>query len=224
MKTTISIMALVIGLGLNLNAQTTAQKGTYIKIDIKENGKETKIDTCFSTSMSDSIKKMFMNVNWDSLPMKTDGNGKVVVKTIGNGNSNSIIITEEDGDLKDSKGNAFKVYVLKKVEIVEITDEDKKELPSDVTGTLNNSKPFSNLVMAPNPTEGNVRITYKSTSTEPLTIKAYDSYGHVVLTQNYEGLDNDVDKTVSLNNLSKGIYFVQLVQGNQSEVRKIIVN
>jgi|GEM_PF-2172317 len=281
MKTTISITALVIGLGLGLNAQTTAQKNTCIKIDINENGKETKIDTCFNMAIGDSIKKMFMNIHWDSINKKfaeiskqmggsnieidsstspdgkkeiikitTDKNGKDNVITItgddgknnsasaytyssggngqitvtsGNGNGNSIIISEEDGDLKDSKGNTYKVHVLKKVEIIEITDADKKELPSDVSSTLNSSKPFSSLVMAPNPTDGNVRITYKSTSTEPLQIKVYDTFGKTVLTQSYDGLDSDVDKTISLNNLSKGIYFVQLVQGTQADVRKIVV-
>lgn len=249
-------MALLVGLGLNLNAQTTAQKGTYVKVDMKENGKETKIDTCFNGSMGDSIKKMFMNIHWDSLTKKfaeigkqrsgkdseitikggggqnngansytysSGGKGEIVV-TSGNGNGSSIILTEEDGDLKDPKGNTFKVHVLKNVEIRDLSSDDKKQLPQDVSSSINDARPFNNLNMYPNPTDGNIRITYKSASAEPLTIKAYDTYGKTVLTQTYNGLDNDVDKTISLDNLGKGIYFVQLIQGNQSEVRKVVVN
>jgi hypothetical protein len=294
MKTTISIMALVMGLGLNLNAQNIAQKNACIKVDIKENGKETKIDTCFNFAIGDSIKKMFTHINWDSLTKKFDeigkqmsglnieidsssgqngrfekfiindsngkkevvkitrskngkdneitingdggennsanaytysssGKGQVVVKTSGNGNGSSITITEEDGNVKDSKGNTYKVYILKKVEIENLSSDDKKQLPQDVSNSINDAKPFTNLSMFPNPTDGNIRITYTSNSTEALKINVYDTFGKTVLNQVYSGLGNNVDQTISLSDLSKGIYFVQLLQGTQAEVRKIIV-
>lgn len=224
MKTTISITALLLSLSLALQAQNNAPNKACIKMDIIQNGKETKMDTCFNIAMGDSIEKMFMNIHWDSLSKKfaeirtqmgglnieidsssgpngkkqivkiisskdgkdneitikgdggegnsanaytysSDSNGKVVVKTSANGNGSSIAITEEDGDVIDPKGNTFKVYILKKVEVTTLSADDKKQLPEDVTSTLSSSKPFSNLVMWPNPTEGNVRITYKSTST-----------------------------------------------------------
>lgn len=161
-----------------------------------------------------------------SYSMADDDNEKekVMAKTNKNGTCTIIINETDDKDNNSKESKKVKVYVYKKLEIKDLSSEDKKKLPGDITGTSTNSQPFNSLKMAPNPTDGNIRITYKSSSTEPLQIKVYDSSGKTVLSQTESQASDNVDKTISLGNLGKGIYFVHLMQGGQSEVRKIVVN
>jgi hypothetical protein len=287
----LQLAALLTGLAFGVHAQTDPQKKTCIKLDIIENGKETKIDTCFTLTGMDDIEKELkalgikdlpnINMQMGDVSIVTDstvkdgkvekeviiseggengkrekvkviagkdgsessvtvvgddddkdaeaysysttnkGKSKVIVKANGKGTS-TIIINSDEEDSKDGKKET-RVIVFKKVEVKSLSSEDKKQLPDDVSNEVAKAKGFTNLVLAPNPAEGNVNVKYKSTSNEPLQIKVYDTGGKTVYTETDNDVSDQVSKTIPLNNLSPGIYFVHLLQGGQSEVRKLVV-
>jgi hypothetical protein len=288
----LQLAILLTGLAFGVYAQTGPQKKTCIKLDIIENGKETKIDTCFNLSGLDDVEKELkamglkdlpnINMQMGGLSIVTDstvkdgkvekevtisddegdgkqekvkvitgkdgeassvtivaddadkdaeaysysttnnGKSKVIVKSSGKGTSTIIINSDED-DKDGKKTKETRVYVFKKVEVKNLSSEDKKELPDDVSSEMAKSQNFTNLVMSPNPAEGNVNIKYKSTSNEPLQIKVYDTGGKTVYTETDSNVSDQVNKTIPLKGLSPGIYFVHLLQGKQSEVRKLVV-
>lgn len=122
---------------------------------------------------------------------------------------------------KESKD--VNVYIYKKVDVQNLSDADKKQLPSGLSESLNKAVPFTHLSIAPNPTDDACSITYQSTAKEPLQIKVYDTNGRTVYTETDKNTNEQINKTISLKSLGEGTYFVHLIQGKQSEVRKIIV-
>jgi hypothetical protein len=77
--------------------------------------------------------------------------------------------------------------------------------------------------MAPNPTDDACTFSYKTNSKEPLQINVYDANGKTVYNEIDKNVSEQINKTVSLKEFGKGIYFVHLTQGKSSEVRKVIV-
>ena len=178
-----------------------------------------------SVIISSSGKNNTTSANAYNYNYSTSGSNKMIIKNSKNG-ACTIIIKEGGGDANPKEAKKMKrvkMVVYKKVEVKPVSKVERKKLTAEMGDTSINSHPFTNLVMSPNPTQGNVRITYKTASTQPLFIKVFDAYGKKVLTESYNDLGNNVDETISLMNLSKGIYFVQLIQGNQSEVRKVVI-
>lgn len=138
------------------------------------------------------------------------------------GETHKIVIRNEDNK-NGKKSSEVKVFVFSKVEVKKLSSEDKKQLPADATKLIENSSPFNGLSVAPNPTEDASNITYKSSGKEPLQISVYDMNGKTVYNETDKNTGDQVNKTLSLKELGKGIYFVHLTQGKQSEVRKVIV-
>ncbi|HWY37121.1 MAG TPA: T9SS type A sorting domain-containing protein [Bacteroidia bacterium] len=138
------------------------------------------------------------------------------------GEAHKIIIrNNENKNGKESK--EMKVYVFNKVSVKSLSADDKKQLPSEASKMIEQSSPFNNLSVAPNPTEDACSITYRSNSKEPLQINVYDANGKTVYAETDKNVSEQMSKNLSLKELGKGIYFVHLTQGKQSEVRKIIV-
>lgn len=294
----LQLMAALLSPALSLSAQTDTTKKACVKIDIVENGKETKIDTCFAIPGLDSLQNVFDNMHFDEITKELsalgkevgginiqvdssegpdgkqeqviinekDSNGqKEIVKIVSNKNSSgssvvitssgengkdddasasaysynssggnkmiiksskngacTIIINEDENDAKDGKKTKkVKVTVFKKIEIKNVTPADKKNLPAGVDDTQ--GKAFKDLVISPNPTDGDIRIKYKATADGPLNVKVYDANGRNVYNTVTTVSGENADATISLGGLSRGIYFIQLSQGDQRDVRKIVI-
>ncbi len=142
--------------------------------------------------------------------------------TTGDGGAQKIVIkNHENKNGKESK--EVKVFVFSHMEVKELSDAEKKQLPADASKAIKNGKTFEGLTVAPNPTEDACKITYKSVSKEPLQIKVYNAEGKTVMTETENSVTDSVSKELSLKGLGQGVYFVHLTQGKQSEVRKVIV-
>jgi hypothetical protein len=75
-----------------------------------------------------------------------------------------------------------------------------------------------NFVLYPNPARSS--ITIKTNSTDLIDVKIYNAIGQLVLTEsNYKS-----DKAILINDLTKGVYFVSVKQGNYDvNIQKLIV-
>ncbi|HXB40282.1 MAG TPA: T9SS type A sorting domain-containing protein [Bacteroidia bacterium] len=215
----------------------------------KKSGKAKKMKVSGSTGKDGETEMIVMDGEGKIITSDTKGREKVVVKHLKPGdkmdpeiekiikeNGFNYEFSTEDGkatahkiviknsDNKNGKqSNDVKVYVFSKVEVKTLSDADKKQLPADASKEIQNAKPFDNLTVAPNPTEDACTITYKSNSKEPLQIKVYNMEGKTVLTESDTSVGEQVTKTISLKELGKGVYFVHITQGKNSEVRKVIV-
>jgi hypothetical protein len=185
----------------------------------------------------DSIANRVIVINTD----KNGGSGSSKVKVI-SGNSNVVVIgddgyyyttssgnessaqteiilnTEKDGG--DSNHNEVKVIVLRSITVNDLSDADKLKIRN---GVNSETVPFSNLKIYPNPVASTLMLSYSSSSTEPLQITIYDENGKIVYTEMVNETGGQVNKSISLSGYAPGIYFVNLLQGNQQETKKIIV-
>jgi hypothetical protein len=166
-----------------------------------------------------------------------DDDGKVT--TTGTGNA-KVIVREFSGDDKDldkeieaamkeanveSKDGKvkkeIKVIITRKVMISDINNEDKKILPSELQEVKGSA--FEELSVFPNPSKGNFNINYKGNTSEPLTIKLYDALGKEVLVEKEISSEKELNKSIDVSGLKKGVYFLHLSQGKKAEVKKVVI-
>ncbi|MBF4517191.1 proprotein convertase P-domain-containing protein [Flavobacterium sp. ANB] len=77
-------------------------------------------------------------------------------------------------------------------------------------------------VLHPNPTKGNITIEFTSESKTGVEVFIHDSLGKRVYTNTFASATN-FSQTIKLEDLSKGIYFVTVIDGSKRTVKKIIL-
>lgn len=213
---------------INVSGTSKSKKVMIVKNEDDTNG--NKMEQSFSfTSDGDSSENVMVFV---------DDNGNVT--TMG-GEDAQVIIKQFDGDDANldqeiemlvneaTAGNASAsngtkhvvVFVSKKVEIIDVSSEDRKTMPKEVKSVKGND--FKGLEVYPNPSKGNFAVKYKENTNEPVIIKLYDAMGKEVLNMVEAGTNAEFDKTIDVSSLKKGIYFLHISQGKKAEVKKVVI-
>jgi len=89
--------------------------------------------------------------------------------------------------------------------------------------TLNNNVfDISGLVLYPNPNNGSFNIEF-SPKSDKIDVAVHDIRGRQIFEKSYTntGLFNE---EINLNNVQSGIYMVTIIDGNQKQVKKIVIN
>ncbi len=144
-----------------------------------------------------------------------DNDGDTFTTTGDSGVKTKIIVKK----YVDGKNTEMNIY-CKIVKVENVSNKMDSPLKTDVAA---NSRPFSELKVYPNPAEATLNILYKQVGSAPMVITIYDANGKSVYTETVNDKDERVSKSISLSSLGAGIYFVQLAQGNQTEVKKVVV-
>lgn len=229
----LNLAALLIASATAVSAQISSSNKTCIKINEVINGKEKHIDTCFTGKSEGEINMVLKGMGFNDI---TEVNGKdnenIVINSDGDekGKTYAYATTGKDGagtttevsvtSSTSEDGKEVKILVRKDMEVKDLTEDDKKNQPTNVSLSGNS---FSDLLLYPNPTENSLTISYSTTSTAPLVIYIYDVNGKSVHMETVNTPDLDVNKTVSLEGLESGVYFVHLSQDGNVETKKIIV-
>nr|MDQ3048935.1 T9SS type A sorting domain-containing protein [Bacteroidota bacterium] len=74
----------------------------------------------------------------------------------------------------------------------------------------------------PNPSNNVVNFTYKSSIQQNLAITISNQLGQQILKKQYSA-QTEIKDTYNFNNISKGIYFIELKSNNGREVRKVVI-
>ncbi|WP_264535476.1 reprolysin-like metallopeptidase [Flavobacterium sp. N1736] len=77
-------------------------------------------------------------------------------------------------------------------------------------------------VLYPNPNKGNFTIQFESDSTKKIAVFVHDILGKSVYSNSFEATSN-FNQNIQLQNVSAGIYFVTVIEGDKRTVKKIIV-
>ncbi|MFI5221671.1 MAG: PKD domain-containing protein [Bacteroidia bacterium] len=75
----------------------------------------------------------------------------------------------------------------------------------------------------PNPANNEVTISMNSQKSQDLNIKIYDMLGRVCTVDQIKSANGFVSKNISLSQLSKGIYFVEISAGDEKTVTKLLI-
>lgn len=81
---------------------------------------------------------------------------------------------------------------------------------------------LSNLIIAPNPNAGNFNVQFNSISGKDVLINVYDISGRQIFAKSYP-TQSVFAQNIQLSNVQAGVYMVNIQDGNQKSVRKIVI-
>lgn len=81
---------------------------------------------------------------------------------------------------------------------------------------------INDLVIYPNPNNGNFNVKFDSNSGNEIKIAVYDMRGRLVFENNYKNT-GIINQTVEINNAESGIYLVTIQDGDRKETKKISI-
>lgn len=88
--------------------------------------------------------------------------------------------------------------------------------------TTNNSQ-SADLAVFPNPTEGVLQVQYTATQQGAVQMNLTDLTGKVILAKEIDAFSGVLTDVLDLKTLPDGVYFLNVVQGNEAKTEKIIL-
>ncbi len=95
---------------------------------------------------------------------------------------------------------------------------------SNGTSNVENLEYVSNVKLFPNPTSGSTTIEVTATESGNVNLSIFDVSGKILQTQSLNISKATQRFEINLENLDSGLYFVRLVDGNQSVTKRLIIN
>lgn len=228
------VEAFLVRMGVNETGGTTVTSGNggqckkiVIKNDENENGKTNSYSYTYDTNNADSMNVMVWVDDKGNVTTTGAGDAKVIVREF-NGNeadlNNEIqTIIEEETTNGNGSGTHKKVMVIvtKKVEVTDVSTEERKKLPENLKNVKGND--FEDLSVYPNPSNGNFSVKFKGNTNEELTIKLFDAMGKEVMVEKEISGAKEFSKSIDVSGLKKGVYFLQLTQGKKAQMKKVVI-
>jgi len=99
---------------------------------------------------------------------------------------------------------------------------DRVEVQAIVAG-INELSGLTNMEFYPNPANTDLTVTYTSQISARMSLQLLDQTGRVVLNENINSASGSNTHRLNVANLAAGIYQLQVVRGNQSASRKVVI-
>lgn len=132
------------------------------------------------------------------------------------------VTTKYDSDPSSCENDAFA-----EVEDYSIVVQDATKIASkDVLLSKNNDVEdfsFEGFDLYPNPTQGMFTVRFKTVSKERVFVKVMDLSGRTVFAKKYKNVSSDFSERVVLDNVSSGIYLLQIENGGKQTTRKLLI-
>jgi hypothetical protein len=145
-------------------------------------------------------------------------------------NEKIIIINGKDASINSATGGKTehgKHAVVTKTVIrrVDIKDADKKELKrlGQSTGDKEQKLNLTNMNFYPNPNTGKFNLSFSLPEKGDADITIMNTEGKVVYAEKLPAFSGSYDKEIDISKQAKGIYFVKVEQGKNSQVKKIVL-
>jgi hypothetical protein len=135
-----------------------------------------------------------------------------------------ILIVEDDTKGgEDSKGEktTTRVVVLKR-DMINATEGDKKRLNHQI-GNTDDKLEIEKMSLYPNPGDGKFNLKFNLKNKADAEVTIYNSDGKQVYNEKLPSFTGEYNKPIDISNNSKGIYFVKVVQGKHSMVKKVVM-
>ncbi|MFY7810415.1 MAG: reprolysin-like metallopeptidase, partial [Flavobacterium sp.] len=93
-----------------------------------------------------------------------------------------------------------------------------------VVNTLNNEQfKLNNFKLFPNPNQGNFTLSFDSHSNHEIYVQLHDLRGRNIYQKNFQNTGN-FNQNINLENVQAGVYLISVIDGNTTEVQKIIID
>ncbi|TPV34866.1 T9SS type A sorting domain-containing protein [Paucihalobacter ruber] len=88
--------------------------------------------------------------------------------------------------------------------------------------SINDDTLAANFRIYPNPSDGNFEIQLLNTSGETINLQLFDLKGRVVYTDIVKE-SGEISRSISVNNLSTGVYLLKVSEGNKQVTKKVVI-
>ncbi len=92
-----------------------------------------------------------------------------------------------------------------------------------IINTANNLSNNTNINFYPNPNTGQFTLSIENPITNDLEIKIFNIVGQIVYSNRIDKINNHFSKTINLDNVDSGIYYLQLKLGDEIINRKVVL-
>jgi len=114
----------------------------------------------------------------------------------------------------------------KKFEFKKLVEAEKSHLPVELKAKLNESNPpleLEGLKVFPNPGDGLVQLSFKVVNTATLKIRVLNAAGISIFYETLPAFSGVFLTEIDLRNAGKGTYYVYVLHGKKSALRKLII-
>lgn len=247
MKSTIITVSLALAT-LGLVAQEKKSTTVRIKKIEKSNGVEKVIDTSYVLENGTSLpnlseeiiignevtpskaKKIIILKNDSINDVKEIDIESVLRNELNDGNSKaekievSVNVIEKDATRNCAQeGKKIKNVTRIKLIRIESPNQDESVRLAKSTGINDNSLSIEKLEFFPNPSSGRINLKFDLPSTGNTDVSILNSDGKRVYHESLINFSGKYSKEIDLSMNAKGIYFVQIKQGDYAQLKKIIL-
>jgi hypothetical protein len=141
----------------------------------------------------------------------------------GKGIKKVVTINEESVNTTEGKTeNKVTKIIMIKMNVIDACQEDKKRLSNQI-GSTNDKLETGNMTMAPNPSDGkfNLNVSLKNKGDAEVTI--FNIEGRQIYSEKLPNFSGEYNKSIEIGGNQKGVYFVKILQGKDSQVKKVLL-
>lgn len=161
-----------------------------------KNSEEEQIQTLFGGKKQQSINK---TENTETTEIKSDENSE----TVENEENISLVVVEST----DTQ--------LKKLQDKNIVTELDKDIENLIV---------ENFIVTNNSENKQIIISFSTEKSQDVAIKIFDIDGNLITSETVDSSNGEFLKSISNEKISKGIYFIQIIQNSKIETRHFIVS
>lgn len=132
------------------------------------------------------------------------------------------VVTINSTDKGDGKKELKKIVIIKTVKFIEPTEEDQKMLEKQ-TGINDQKLKLDQMNFYPNPNTGKFNLAFDLRDKGDTEINVLNVEGKAVYHEKLKDFTGHYDHEINISSQPKGVYFVKVIQGAHSYVKKMMV-
>ncbi len=164
-------------------------------------------------SLSDTQHIDIENLLREELKEGNDKNEKKEVR---------VKVVHQDSDCAKGEKKIKTVTMIKMIRI-ESPNPSESKLLAKSTGIKDNSLSIENLAFFPNPSSGRINLKFELPNKGNTEVSILNSDGKIVYDEKLADFSGIYNKEIDLSLNAKGIYFIQIKQGDYAQLKKIIL-
>jgi hypothetical protein len=141
----------------------------------------------------------------------------------GKGIKKVVTINEESVNTTEGKTeNKVTKIIMIKMNVIDACQEDKKRLSNQI-GSTNDKLETGNMTMAPNPSDGKFNLNFSLKNKGDAEVTIFNIEGRQIYSEKLPNFSGEYNKSIEIGGNQKGVYFVKILQGKDSQVKKVLL-
>ncbi len=196
-------------------------------IDIIEKMGDNKDGSKIKTVIINDDNGELTNVNVTELNKEMEAELQKALKEAGVDEKNVgakkiVMINNHEKSTDGSKTQVSKSITIKRIDITDANASDMKRLGQSA-GDNNKKLKIDNMNFYPNPNNGKFNLSFNLAEKGDAEISILNTEGKIVYKEKLANFTGNYDKEIDISKNAKGIYFVKVEQGQNTQMKKIVL-